>query len=341
MNVPLPLLTNSRLKAARACLRLHKLRYIDGYAPARAAEDLRFGTLVHKGLEAWWRAAAGERLTSALRAVREAGEADPFELAKAEVLLCGYDARWGTQDYEVLGVEVEFAGPLRNPVTGAVSRVWMRGGKLDALVRDATGRVLLVEHKTSSEDVGPGSDYWRRLRMDSQVSTYFEGARILGHEVSGCIYDVLGKPGQKPLKATPVEARKYTKATKTEPSRLYAGQRDRDETPLEYQARIADALSAEPDRYFQRGEVVRLDGELHDALADDWLFAQRLREDVRLGRAPRNPDACIRYGKTCEFFEVCTGAASLDDPSRFTRSDNVHPELAGPASAPQPKEEAA
>jgi hypothetical protein len=34
--------------------------------------------------------------------------------------------------------------------------------------------------------------------MDSQVSTYYEGGRFLGHDVVGCIYDVVFKPRQRP-----------------------------------------------------------------------------------------------------------------------------------------------
>src|SRR4051812_9222805 len=93
--VSLPVLTNSRLKAARACLRYHKLRYVLGYKPAREPSTLRFGTLLHKGLEAWWRGwklPADERLAVTLAALE--GESDPFELAKAEALLIGYHERW-------------------------------------------------------------------------------------------------------------------------------------------------------------------------------------------------------------------------------------------------------
>jgi hypothetical protein len=69
---------------------------------------------------------------------------------------------------------------LINPATGRASQTRQLGGKLDVLVRDQDSRALIIEHKTSSEDLGPGSDYWRRLRMDPQISTYFVGARALG-----------------------------------------------------------------------------------------------------------------------------------------------------------------
>ena len=64
------LLTTSRLSAYRACPRLHKLRYIDGYRPAVEAESLRFGSLVHRGLQRWWEAWSDERLDAALAALR-------------------------------------------------------------------------------------------------------------------------------------------------------------------------------------------------------------------------------------------------------------------------------
>jgi len=336
----LPLLTISRLKAARSCLRLHKLKYLDGYRPAHEPETTRFGTLVHKGLEAWWRAMAvrTSALEAALDAVRSAGEADPFELAKAEVLLIGYDTRWSDQTYEVLGVEVEFDGPLVSPLTGQESRTWRRAGKIDALVRERdTGRVLVVEHKTAGVDIRQGSEYWRRLRMDGQITSYFEGGRLLGHDIAGCLYDVVGKPGTKPAKATPMEARKYTKTTKAEPvSRLYAGQRDTDETPQEYRSRLAELIAEDLSGYFQRGEVARLEADMREGLLDDWHFAQTLRDSIRLERFPRNPGACIQYGRRCSYFDACTGMASLDDETRFTRDANVHPELALPDEREQP-----
>jgi uncharacterized membrane protein YhfC len=52
--VTLELITTSRLKAYRACPRLHHNRYDLGIRPAEQAEALTFGTLGHVGLEAWW-----------------------------------------------------------------------------------------------------------------------------------------------------------------------------------------------------------------------------------------------------------------------------------------------
>lgn len=313
------LLTTSRAKTARACLRLHRIEYELGYRPREDAAALRFGSLVHLGLNAWWQTegAPGDRLVAAMAAVNEDPEVDPFERMRAQVMLAGYSLRWGpdVEHYEVLGVEVQFDCELRNPQTGRVSQTWRLGGKIDVLVRDVRdGLVRVIEHKTSSEDITQGSEYWRRLRMDGQVSVYFEGARSMGFEVAECIYDVLKKPGQKPLQVN--------------------SKRAVAETPEEFRERIAAVVSEDPNAFYQRGTVVRLESEMEEALFDLWQLGQQLREGELAGRAPRNPDACVRFGRTCPFFDVCTGAASLDDPLRFAQNDNVHPELSA-----APKEE--
>lgn len=317
----LRLLTASRLKDARACQRRHKHRYVDGYLPIEDVQPLRFGSLIHAGLAAWWSEPdPGARLTKALDTIP--ADAEPFDAAMARALLIGYDTRWTGQPFDVLGVEAEFRGPLVNPATGVRSRTWELGGKIDALARDPEGRVLLVEHKTTVSDIEPGGEYWKRLRLDGQVSVYFEGARLLGHDVAACLYDVLRKPGQRPLKATPKEARKYTKQ-----GALYANQRDADETPDQYFNRLIEAIAAEPAAYFQRGEVVRFETEMADAMFDVWSIGRQIRDAELAGRFPRNPDSCTSYGRTCPYFGVCTGEASLTDPALFRHVVDVHPEL--------------
>jgi hypothetical protein len=301
----LPLLTASRLKDARACQRLHRMKYIDGYRPVDDAETLRFGKLVHTMLEAWWRA-SDERLDAALAAVAGA-ECDPFDLARARAMLIGYDARWSGEQLETLGVEVEFRAPLINPETGAASRTWQLGGKIDAIARTPDGRVLLVEHKTSAEDVSPGSSYWARLRLDGQISVYYEGAASLGFDVQGVIYDVLGKPALRPYKVN--QKRKV------------------DETPEEFFQRCVEAIAEDPARYLARGEVVRLEADMVEALTDVWQIGRSLKENENAGRFPRNVDSCFKYGRPCAFWDVCAGQASLDDARRFRRIENIHPEL--------------
>jgi hypothetical protein len=72
---------------------------------------------------------------------------------------------------------------------------------------------------------------------------------------------------------------------------------------------------------------VRLEDEERDAAFDTWQTARLIREAQLANRHPRNPDACPRYGRYCEYFGVCTGTESLEDTTRFRHVENVHEEL--------------
>lgn len=324
---PRRLVTVSQLKTFRACPRLNLYQYVEGFRPVAEEAAPRFGQVMHHALEAWWLAPVN-RLEHALAAIAAEPELDAYERIRAEIVMRGYDARWGAEPITVLAVEQEFEAAIVNPSTGKESRTFVQGGKIDAVARLADGRTVIVEHKTSSEDISPGSEYWRRLSIDAQVSTYYAGARSLGYDVEGCLYDVIGRPAHRPLAATPVESRKYTKE-----GRLYANQRDRDETPEEFGLRLAEAIAENPERYYARGPVVRLAEDEIEAAADTWQTTRALREAELADRWPRNPDACSRYGRTCAFFDVCTRSASLEDGTRFRKAERPHEELAARGAA--------
>mgnify|MGYP007001753624 CR=1 FL=1 len=110
--------------------------------------------------------------------------------------------------------------------------------------------VPLPTSVTTSEDIGRGTDYWRRLRMDGQVSIYYAGSAALGYPADLCLYDVLRKPSLRPKKAVAEVKLK------------------KDGTPYANQ-QLADFLLS--------------DGEVHAGLADGSLV-----EDRRLvGLLPR------------------------------------------------------
>lgn len=249
---------------------------------------------------------------------------DAFDHARAEAMMVGYDCRWlpDADRYDVLATEIEFRAPLINPETGAASRTYQRGGKLDGMIRERYDlqRTLVREHKTAGEDIGPGSTYWRKLAMDGQVSGYLAGSVALGIPCEGVLYDVLRKPALKPLK-------KVAEVKLRKDGQPCAGQRLADETPDEYRARCIEAIAADPGGYYLRGDVVRMEAEAAEALWDDWQTAAIMREAARQGRHPRNPDACMRWGRPCSFWDACTGTASLDDMTRFYRSERISPEL--------------
>ena len=311
------LLTSTSSKVWRSCQREYEFRYLRGYRPAVDATALQFGTTIHKGLEVMWRAWQARRkdpLAEALGAL-DARVMDGFEHAKAQVLLTGYFLRWKDEPLTILDVEAQFETPLTSPTMGRHSG-FMLAGKIDAIVEDKRdGLIKLVEHKTSSESVEPGALYWKKLRLNAQVSAYFEGAKSLGLDASGMIYDVIKKPGQKPLQVN--------------------SRRSSPETAEAYRERVAEEVQGSLDEYFRRGTVVRLESELNAALEDLYDTADEILRAEKLTRYPRNAGSCVRYGRECPYFSVCCGEASLDDESLFVRSDSIHPELSGPAKEEQ------
>jgi hypothetical protein len=306
------ILTHSRLRTFRECARKHHIRYEQGWAPARDAEPLRFGTLMHKGLEAFWK---NEPILPE--------SDDPFEEAKAYELMAGYISCYDAariDTYDVLGVEEKFDAPLLNPETMKSSPLWRLGGKLDVVVKvKATGRTALIEHKTTSESL-KDADYWALLQIDNQISTYIIGAESLGYTIDDVLYDVIHKPGMRPLLATPIDSRKYLKGT----GELYANQRDKDETPEEYGIRLRADIVEDPSKYYQQRLVPRLNSQLKDFMFDAWETAATIRESARMQRAPRNPEACLRYSR-CPYWETCT--VGREPADYLVKLENVHPEL--------------
>lgn len=355
----LPLVTVSQARTFRRCHREHYLAYELGYRPISDAEALLFGRLWHVGQESWWGAVMlgrpDDALEAAIAGMRLGVAANDYELVKAEELMRGYHFRWGDDLLDVHVVEKEFQTDLLNPETGAASRTYQLGGKVDAIASVRQGHpdrapgVYVVEHKTTSEDIGLGSTYWQRLRLDAQVSIYFEGARSLGHDVVGCLYDVVRKPGIRPSAVALVDAEgvKIVHDASGQRVRTKDGKKWREtgdtaqgyvlqtrpETPEEFRARLRSDIAENPDRYYQRGTVVRLAEEMRDAAADTWQTARLIREAELAKRHPRNPDACVRYGRVCSYFGVCTGAAQLDDATQFRRVENPHQELAADPAA--------
>ncbi len=331
----LPTLTNSSITTFRRCPREYYFAYVLLKKSRKKSHALMFGSLFHAGLNAWWLVTdvpQSARFFVAIEALRRhASEHDieAVDLVKAECLMAGYTARWGDEPYETIAVEKRFAVPVH------VSRGddYDLCGSIDALVRDGYGSSFAphhnVESKTTSADISAGSDYWRRvIALDSQVSTYNAAAKEMGFDIRDTIYDVTRKPEIAPLKATPEESKKYTKPTKAEPvPRLYANQRENDETLDEYRARLTEDIIARPEWYFARQTIVRLDHDDAEHAKDIAQTAAMVRFAEEHDSWPRSPNACERFHQMCPFFDVCAGESSIDDGTRYENKTAKHEEL--------------
>jgi hypothetical protein len=279
------------------CQRLYYYSYVCKRELARDSPSQAFGKAVHKSVET--------------KPLSYGDIKDPFERAHLRALMAGYFTRWEDDSYEDVAKEIEFLCPITNPWTGVECETKLHGF-IDGIVRNSCG-IWIRETKTTSEDASLGSSYWRSLDLDSQVSVYYDGLRALGHDPVGCLYDVVHKTSLSPLKATPEDKRRVTKAGKP-----YAGQRLADETPDEYHDRIVDDILRRPDWYYQRGRVFRLETEEFRAKVDLWNVVGDIVKLEELGSSvahnwTRSSGACRAYGQLCGFFEVCTGRTSIQD----------------------------
>lgn len=317
MKKRLPIITTSEIKTFQRCQRLHQYRYTLGYRPIERAQPLEFGSLIHAGLETWWKTAGDHSTTHRALAEFHAQSAlTQYDLVRASVMLDGYHARWLDEPISVVAVEQEFRVPITMP-DGTGHRVDL-AGKFDSLC-SIDGKAFVPEHKSKSEKVDTAA-YFEQLRADLQVSNYLIAAHAIGHEPGGVLYDVLIKPPE-PLLATPVENRKYTKDGK-----LYARQRDADETLDTYRERLITLITENPDNYYQRATITRYEEELDRAMVDLWHMAEAIT--APRAYAPRSPGACRDYSRNCDFWEVCWGSGSLEDSAKYERMNNPHEELA-------------
>lgn len=329
------LLTNSMRSKFAACHRAYKMAYVDLKRPVATSEALSFGTAMHSLLEHYWKREGFGPIDTG----------DRFRDVTLRELFDGYVRRWLDEDlerYDNIGAEVYFEAPLMNPETGGISKTWKLAGKIDAVARErSTGKVVIIEHKTTSSDIGPGSDYWKKIPIDGQVSGYYVGAQAVGLEAQDCVYDVIRKPSIRPSSTVPVldddglkivvdEVTGERIMKKDGTPRQSAGEGmkmlTREELPDEYALRLRDDICARPDYYFQRLNVARSTDDLAEYLFDMWAVSREIADAERLGRFSRNPNACSMYG-TCEYFDVCTGCASIDDVTLFRTAERPNEEL--------------
>lgn len=204
-------------------------------------------------------------------------------------------------------------------------------------------KIYLWETKTAGEDITPGSTFWKRTILDPQLSLYLPALRKLGHDPHGCVYDVLRKPDQRPgtvplldengvkivFDATGqrVRTKDGKKWRQTGDTALGYVLQSRPETPEEYGARCLEAIAEDPAKFYARGVVVRLEADEREAAQDMWSTASLMRDARRLNMYPRNPDACVSWGRECDYLGPCSNTMDLNDPLFFRFEEDIHEEL--------------
>jgi hypothetical protein len=341
------ILSATRINTLLACPRRHYWRFEVGLQRDRDADALRFGSAWHTCMEA---RATGATIEAAFeKALVGKIELDELQVATLSGMLAGYYAAYAVDIIQSVHPEVEFRIPL------AGSRSFEAAGKIDGLGVLTDGRLVLIEHKTTGDQIEPDSEYWLRLRGNIQIMQYVLAARALGWDIQTVLYDVARKPAIRPkqIPSLDAEGRKIVldaqgnrvmkkDGTPRESGDTVAGWTVQTtlETPEDFGDRLAADTRERPEFYFARREVPVMDDDLHEFEVQRLVIARQIlccRGEARRAAKPEHGwprnvgDAC----SWCDFAGFCLQNGTIDTahPPAGFRISATSPELSQPAQA--------
>jgi hypothetical protein len=347
------LLTQSAAATFRNCRKMAYLRFEEGLVPKEEAEEFRFGSLWHDGLQVWhWT----YDLKQTLGIINGKGKSEGMEWHEVELckaMMKGYvrtysaekdQAEWEVVELEkewklnmptvlaILGDEAsEQYNALADQVNAlteqlaAVSPHFVRAGKVDGVLRNRESKKLwLVEHKSTGKIDG---GYLQRLWLDFQITYYVAAMQeIHGESFEGVLYNIAEKPSKKErtpvVGETDIEFQARYDAAKNK--KLL--KRRMSETPDQFIARVTEEY--QEDGRFVRQNLMLTPEDIATVLqeavdiASDWMSARGH------GRWYRNTSFCFKWNKPCGYFNICQ---SRDNPfvieAGYEKRD-IHNELA-------------
>ncbi len=364
---PLKLFTHSSIGTLRKCPQKYRIEYELALRPDRDPAPLRMGSAYHDAREL----DTGDLEAGLQRIVRRYGNVpawcdtpEQLEDWASECVIVmemyrGYREHVSTT-FEILATELEFFIPI--PGLKGVRNA----GKIDKIVKLADGRTAVLEIKTAGEPIEPAADFWRKMRLDAQVSRYLVAARELSWPVTTILYDVTRKPEIRPknvpskdiIEIMEGEGRYFgfdveehdvehisteVAAHRVEEEAAYfEDNQDKDsmpkskrkvpkvrETPGLFALRVRAAIDEDPGRYYQTLEIPRLQSDIDD-------FNRKMLDDVKEVRFRRslnvwqkNDQACTSMGR-CPYLDLCSNHVDLEKetpPDGFVRLASPHPEL--------------
>ena len=337
------ILTASRLGSLLRCPRQHYWRYEVGLISNSDTHALRFGSAWAKLMEARW---LGMDFPAALAKATEGAELDELTLATLSGLGAGYFKHYGSEGFiKEVYPEVEFSQPL------AGSRTFTVAGKMDGCCVLYDNRTALKEDKTTGDSLDPDSDYWLRLRFNSQLFQYVLAARPMGWDFATIVYDVSRRPAIEPKQVNVLDDQGRKIVNDASGNRVFKKNGEpresgstadgytlqtRVETCEEYSQRLFADTQARPDFYFARREVPIIEADLEE-FREQRLTLSRLilhcrqtgkRFAERAERAwPRNVDKMVCTGCAYQSFCLQNIHPDLNHPPAGFRVGNPSPEL--------------
>ena len=312
------LLSNSRVMCFKECPKRYELRYVRGIRLKETRSILTRGTSFHAAIEAVARGASFEEIGQKILSYYLDVPDGTSDAVKALRLVQAYIWYWQSQPLDYHAKELTVNVPLVNPVTGRSTPNYDTTVIMDG-VAEYDGRVVIVDHKTTTHDISEGSDYRAKLYLDPQISLYMLAARQAGINAHSFLYDMVHWPGFEPKQAVlrdlseladagtyfaadmPPQVRErvkdYLAAKKT--GDKFVELRDM------FGARVLSAILENPTKYFQRAEVVRTDADLEEFAKERWADQKMLRFCQNAGYYPKNPASCITPFR-CDYLPICS-----------------------------------
>lgn len=318
------LLRASGIAAIKACPMRFRLSQLEGIVPAADTEATRMGTNWHKMFEVYadtysehlarkhrevdagqqgddmmpeeCREAAMDAVIEHLNETYATPPAsktpDEWALERQILLTCfiGYHWYYQNDQPEFLASEIPFELPLYDPVVNMplpTSEV-VRSGRIDHLIR-YKGMVGVLERKSTSRSLDADSDYWMRLRKDSQVSMYALAVRELVNMSGGLpafrfnretdtlgntLYDVWKKPTIKPCTLTQAETKAFVESGE------YCGQKfhiDRSASAAVHNSATGEGITVHADGVVCTLEVGKKGYAIRETIA---MYGARLLQDI-------------------------------------------------------------
>jgi hypothetical protein len=289
----------------RNCRKAVDWRYLQQLVPLARDRNLHFGSIAHECLQAWHQRrdlvevlALVDRLCA--KRLQDENQHRDWHLATA--MMTAYGSRYAADEFEIIALEKNFAGPIVNPATGAASRSFVLAGKVDGIVRIG-GEYFILEHKTAAQIDG---DYLEKLWTDFQITIYAHYIeQTMGLPITGILYNVLVKAKLQQGKGETEEefhARRAELLAKSKTGKTTA-KRKLPESDGEFQQRLAEKYT-DPEMFHR--EMLYLSRDRFEILRSElWELTQAFLDARRRGVFYQNTAFCFNYQRPCAYFALC------------------------------------
>jgi hypothetical protein len=273
--------THSMLSDWCACRQRGKF-HLDGWKKkGELKKSLKFGSMFHHLLEAHYNIQGAPNLLAPWELVGQwehqaTSEEETLEIVKVSTVFDQYTQYYVQKDLKLQFVEVE-------PVFDLHFGGCRRRGKIDAIIRDATGEIWIMETKTTARI--SHDEFAKKVIFDPQCLSYMLAVEeMLKKLPAGPIYNIVRNPGLKLSQKESIQG---------------------------YSKRLEDDILKRPDYYFLRPRV-RVPNHIIERFRKEVILKLRNFKNwvSRGGPTYRNEQACYARWE-CEFVDACSTGTML------------------------------